>query len=183
MSLFSEHFFIDNRRKLAAKMQGGVVVLAGNRLMQRRGDTTYPFDQDANFWYLAGVSQPQLVLVYDGQRDYSWLVKPTLSDVEQIFDGTLDDNSLQQASGVNEVIAESQLEDTLRQLARRHSTAYTVMPTSGAAASRTVYNPAGRELTQRLERIFNSVQDCSSQLAELRSIKRRKLRRLSELLI
>lgn len=167
---FDKGFFAGNRRQLADKVQNGVVVLAGYRQMQRRNDMAHSFEQESNFWYLTGVTEPQLQMIYDGQRDKCWLVRPELSEIERIFEGEATDESLLKSSGADELIGESQFEDVLRQLARRHSAVYTIQPSSGASV-RMVPNPALRDLSQRLSRIFNSVQDCSVEMAQIRAIK------------
>ena len=38
---------------------------------------TYAFAQDANFWYLAGINEPDIVLVMD--RDKEYLIVPARS--------------------------------------------------------------------------------------------------------
>lgn len=165
---FTADFFSNNRRKLATKLHGGVIVLSGNLQMQRRGDVSYPFEQDANFWYLTGLDHPQLHFIYDGQRDYCWIIVPELTETERIFEGEVDRASLLTRSGANEVILQSQIEETLRHIARRHSTVYTVKPSNTGMV---VSNPSAREMNQRLDRIFNSVQSCNSELAGMRAIK------------
>lgn len=169
MVSFKSDFFVNNRRNLAQKLHNGIIVMAGHRQMQRRGDVAYRFEQDANFWYLTGLNQPRLQVIYDGQRDYCWIVVPEVGQVEQIFDGAVDTELIRSHSGADEVVAESQIEDVLRQLARRHSTVYTV--NQPAVSSSVVSSPASRELSQRLGRIFNSVQSCHTEMASLRSIK------------
>lgn len=163
-------FFRGNRERLAEALKGGLVVMTAYEEMQRRSDQAFGFEQEANFWYVSGVTAPRWKLVYDGLRHHSWLVRPSLDEVERIFNGEADAQALMEASGADEVIDMADFEQVLRQLTRTHSTVYTVKP-APADSYGFVQNPAGKRLTQTLERIFPAVDDCTSELARLRAIK------------
>lgn len=168
---WGSEFFQQHRKELAKKIGGGLLVAAANRHMQRRSDMAYQFSQNADFWYLSGVSEPDWFLVYDGARDHTWLVEPKLSDTEKLFDGAADSEKLRVSSGANEVVSVDDFEQLLRGLARKHSTVYTPQQPNNIAGEHVVHNPAQRELVKVLARIFNSVIDCRSELAGLRAIK------------
>lgn len=168
---WSAEFFISNRRKLAKKLDGGLLVLSAHSLMQRQNDTAYKFAQEADFWYMTGISEPDWLVVYDGQRDYTWIVSPNLSESEKLFDGGGDFEQMMTQSGANELISVGDFEKLLRTLARKHSAAYTSRLPSGAVAERVTENPAARRLNTVLRRIFGTVLDCRSDIAALRAIK------------
>jgi len=163
-------FFVANRARLAQELSGGLIVVTAYDEMQRANDMAHPYEQEANMWYLCGVEASRWKLVIDGQRHHSWLVEPAMSDVERIFDGGADPAAIRMTSGVDEVITHDEFEPLLRQLLRRHSTVYTVQSIGLEHVSFTL-NPAQRQLTHILERIFSSVVDCQLELSRLRAIK------------
>jgi Xaa-Pro aminopeptidase len=101
-SLFTSRFFAGNRQKLREEFGGTApIVLAANGLLQRGADSTYAFCQDANFWYLTGIDEPDLILVMDGSQEY--LIVPGRSATRTAFDGAPDQESLAKRSGIGEV--------------------------------------------------------------------------------
>ena len=63
-SHFSSGFFAGNRRRLQTLFTGTApIVITANGLLQRGADSTYAFAQDANFWYLTGIDEPDIILV------------------------------------------------------------------------------------------------------------------------
>lgn len=163
-------FFRDNRARLAEALKGGLIILTAYSEMQRRADQAFRFEQEAHFWYLSGIDAPRWKLVYDGMRHHTWLVCPELDEVERIFNGEADARLLRETSGADEVVDEADFEQLLRQLTRTHSTVHTVKPAPADRYS-FVQNPASKQLTRTLERIFPAVDDCTSELARLRAIK------------
>src|SRR5581483_212577 len=100
MSFFTQSFFKNNRSKLLNKCPGPIIITA-NGLIQRSGDSTYPFKQDANFWYLTGLNQPDLILYLDQANEF--LVVPSRSATRQVFDGSLDKSELSLVSGIKPI--------------------------------------------------------------------------------
>lgn len=164
-------FFSHNRRQIAKHLGSGIVVLAGHHQLQRNNDMAFPFEQEANFWYLTGIKAPDWRVIIDLARDKTWLVAPQIASVHQIFDGSLSHESASRISGINEVISQSDEETLLGELARKHSLAYTLDDHPHRAHFNFIENPAGKRLHSQLERIFESVRDCRGQLAKLRAIK------------
>ncbi len=149
-------------------MQGGVIVATAYDLMQQSGDMAAPFLQEANFFWLTGITQPGWKVIIDGSRGRVTLVRPERSELEEIFDGAYDETVIQATSGASEIIDAKDFETTLRHLATHHSLVYTVNPKH---AYHFAPNPAPGELYALLSRIFARVEDCTKQLAELRAIK------------
>ena len=162
-------FFKNNRQALGALIDGGLVVLTAYDLMQSSADMAHEFTQEANFWYLSGIETARWRMVYDASRNHCLLVRPELSEVEKIFDGQLNDQYVLDRSGADEIIDHDEFEALLRQLTRKHTIVYTVKPAHFGDSF--VANPAQKNLTSQLERIFHDVIDCREQLAKLRAIK------------
>ncbi len=60
----TERFFIDNRRKLAERLEeGSVAVLFAGKAPLKRGDEYYPFSPDRNFYYVTGVERENCVFL------------------------------------------------------------------------------------------------------------------------
>jgi len=164
-------FFITNRQSLLKKVRGGVGVYSASSLMQRRDDTAYVFEQEANFWWLTGINEPNWVLVVDGQVGKSWLIAPYVDEVHRVFEGGLSYEEAQKISGVNAVIHHEEAETLLRSLAKKHSIVYALGEHPHSEHFNFHENPAQKQLWRMLERIFKSVQDCRKDIAKLRAIK------------
>lgn len=165
-------FFAGNRTALSAsEKRGGLFVLSAYAQMQRGNDTAFFFEQEANFWWLAGLTAPDWWLIIDGMSHKSWLVAPHVSQSHEIFDGSLSAEQARTISGIDTVISRDEADSLLRRLARTHSVVYALGDDPYMNYFDFVVNPAVKDMWNRLDRIFNSVQDCRSQLAKLRATK------------
>lgn len=164
-------FFINNRAKIVGALQGGLCVLAGHELVQRRNDMAYPFVQETNMWYMTGVNKPGWYVVCDGIHGKTWLVRPEISNVERLFEGEVEDEHVLRLSGCDEIIGYGDMEKLLRDLARRHATVYTLDSSKMQRRAGGGLNPAIARNHQMLERIFGRVIDCYGELAAIRAIK------------
>jgi Xaa-Pro aminopeptidase len=101
-SHFSARFFVRNRQKLKELFTGTApIVITANGLLQRGGDSTYGFSQDASFWYLTGIDEPDITLVMDKGKEY--LIVPERSDSRETFDGRVAFEELAARSGITEI--------------------------------------------------------------------------------
>lgn len=101
-SLFTAKFFSDNRKYLRKQVnQSELIVVTANGLLQQSADTTYPFQQDAYFWYLTGLQDPDIVLVMDGDREY--LILPNQSEYQKTFEGSFNEAILKKRSGIQQI--------------------------------------------------------------------------------
>jgi len=101
-SHFSSRFFANNRQNLRQLFTGTApIVITANGMLQRGGDTTYMFSQEANFWYLTGIDEPDVTLVMDKGKEY--LIVPSRSDSRETFDGAIPRQALADRSGVAEI--------------------------------------------------------------------------------
>lgn len=172
-SLFSSGFFANNRRRLQEVLPADVpIVITANGLLQRGADSPYAFTQDANFWYLTGVEEPDVTLVIDGQREF--LFAPIREGARAIFDGSIDPKKLIKLSGVHEVLNEAAGWKRVDELLGK-----TKRVTSLAAAPNYIEqfgmysNPARLRLYERLHKHVPELEivDMRVELAHLRMIK------------
>lgn len=137
--------------------------------MQRAADARHPFAQEANFWYLSGIDEPDWKLLINGEC--SWLIAPDVDEVHRVFDGALSFADAKARSGVGEVLTAAEGEQLLERLAKKHSTVATLGPDSYRKYYSFVENPAPARLRRQLKKLFGDVRDCRKDLARLRAIK------------
>jgi Xaa-Pro aminopeptidase len=164
-------FFEHNRQRLIKSTNGGLVVLSAYSEMQRGNDAAFGFEQEANFWWLTGIREPDWWVIIDGLQEKAWLVTPTISDSHKLFDGNLSTAEAQKISGIKHCINRDEATMLLRDHAKKHSVAYSLADHSHAEHFDFVVNPAQKKIWQMLERTFTSVKDCRLELAKLRAIK------------
>ena len=164
-------FFKANRKKLSSRLKGGLVVLSAYSKMQRSNDEAFEFEQESNFLYLTGISDPDWWLIHDGNRDKSWLVRPDIDPHLVVFNGTLSDEQAQKISSVEEVISRDDALSLLRQLKRSHNLVHTLRQQENVERYDFVLNPVLSKMYDLLDRNFENVQDCRKELAVLRAIK------------
>jgi Xaa-Pro aminopeptidase len=170
---FTSEFFAGNRERLRQLFTGTApIVLTANGLLQRGGDSTYPFQQDANFWYLTGIEVPDIVLVIDKTKEY--LIVPNREAARVAFDGSVDTEALSRISGVQTVLDEKagwhQLETRLR---RAKHVATLSAPPAYVEAHGMYTNPSRAQLITRLQESADSIEllDLNQHMALLRVIK------------
>ncbi len=164
-------FFSLNRQKISQRLSGALVVLSGYSSTQRQNDMASPFTQEANFWYLSGIDQPDWLVVIDGSTGEEWLVKPEVDKVHEVFDGSLSATRAFELSGIKKVLSRDEGMALLRKLAKKHSVVYTIDNPPYSDHFSFSLNPAIGANKKVLERTFNSVVDCQKDLAKLRAIK------------
>lgn len=164
-------FFKHNRQKLTLALGGQLVILSAYGRLQRSNDAAHAFTQEANFWYLTGIEEPDWMVIIDGSQDKSWLVMPQISDVHMTFDGGLDAARAKEISGVDKVISKDESLKLLRILAKKHSLVCTLDTPTHAEHFNFSLNPSILHAKHMLERQFAGVQDIQKDLAKLRAIK------------
>jgi Xaa-Pro aminopeptidase len=167
----NQAFFARNRQTLIDTLSGGFVVLSAYSLLQRSNDAAHGFQQEANFWYVTGITEPDWLVILDGMSGKSWLVSPAVDDVHRTFEGELSDQEAVAISGISTVIPYDEYEALLRRLAKNHSVVRTVKEHPHSSYYNFIENPAQKRLVSVLDRIFTSVLDCRKELAQLRAIK------------
>ena len=171
--MFTSDFFAGNRERLRQLFTGTApIVLTANGSLQRGSDEAYPFQQDANFWYLTGINEPDYTLVIDKDKEY--IIAPHLSQVQETFDGALSAEEITQQSGVSTVLSHK---EGWRRLETRLKKVQHVATLAAPAPYIDVWglytNPARAALTKRLREINADVEllDLRSHLARMRMIK------------
>lgn len=166
-----QSFFRGNRNRLTELLKGGIVVLNAYGRQQRSNDAAHAFTQEANFWYLTGIDEPDWGLVIDGSSARSYLIMPQVDDVHRIFDGRLSAEDAKRLSGVDKVITEDEAASLMMTLAKKHELAYTVGTPAYAEHFNFALNPSSAHHRQALDRRFARVQDIRKELAKMRAIK------------
>ena len=155
-----------------SKLQTAIIVVTANGLLQRGGDSTYPYQQDSNFWYLTGISEPDILLVMDGIDDY--LIVPGRSDSREAFDGAVDFDNLSRLSGINSVLDTKAGWERLSRSVKKSGTVATLEAAPGYIEQYGMYtNPARARLAEQLKQVVATakLQDIRKQLAVMRQIK------------
>lgn len=163
-----EHTSQPRLLQLTQRMRGRLIVLASYDMMQQSGDIAAPFLQESCFLWLTGIEAPGWKVIIDCMRQHTTLVRPERSEAQRIFEGETSDEEILARSGANKIIEARDLEQHLRNLARKHPLVYTVYDKT---PHEFVLNPAQRTLHDTLTRIFPSVEDIGKQIHELRAIK------------
>lgn len=171
-SLFTAAFFAANRARLRKLVGDDLIVLTANGLMQRSQDTTFPFRQDSNFWYLTGIDEPDLVLVMDGDKEY--LIVPDRDAVRSVFDGVLDNKRLSVCSGIKRVMpAKAGWQQLNKRLRLVKQVATLAAPPAYVERLDFYSNPARAALAQKLTAVNPQLKllDLRDHLKHLRMIK------------
>ena len=171
---FDAEFFKANRQRLIAQLPADLpIAVTANGLLQRGADTTYPFTQDANFWYLTGINDPDITLVIDQQREF--LIVPIREGSRVTFDGQIDKRLLAKTSGVSDIINEASGWRRLDGLLARTKQVATLAPAPSFIEQYGLYaNPARSRFVDRLKQHAGEelrLIDIRAQLASLRVVK------------
>jgi Xaa-Pro aminopeptidase len=168
---FTADFFATNRQVLQRTLESDLIVIAANGLLQRSADTTYPFRQDSNFWYLTGIEQADYVLVII--RDSTFLIAPKRADHRDLWDGAVDKKTLRAESGIEDIEEHHAGWTRLDMLLKKHKKVHTIAPAEPYFESFGFYaNPARGALLQALSKHRKlDIVDCRKALATVRQIK------------
>jgi Xaa-Pro aminopeptidase len=164
-------FFIGNRLALSDRIGDGVIVLSAHTAMQRGNDASFAFEQEASFWYLTGISEPDWHVIIDTRGHTSWLVAPDVSDTHQIFDGSLSHERALVLSGIDTVIPLSDMQSILDGLAANQLPAFGLGAHPHADHFDFTLNPCAARTWDILMSTFAHVNDCRLDMARLRAIK------------
>lgn len=172
-SHFTSDFFAGNRKRLRELFTGTApIVITANGLLQRGGDSTFPFVQDASFWYLTGIDEPDVVLVMDKDKEY--LIVPHREATRVAFDGTVNDSNLRQVSGIATILEGSEGWRRLENRVKRAKHVATVAASPSYVERYGMYtNPARRQLVRKLKASNDTIQllDITMHLVRMRMVK------------
>ena len=172
-SHFTSDFFAGNRRRLRELFTGTApIVVTANGLLQRGADSAYSFAQDAHFWYLTGIDEPDITLVMD--RDKEYLIVPARDANREAFDGAVAEDAIMRRSGISQVLNDEegwiQLENRLRKV--KH-VATIAAPPAYIDHYGLYTNPARAALVARLKTVKDDIEllDLTPHLSRMRMIK------------
>jgi Xaa-Pro aminopeptidase len=171
--LFTDTFFRNNRKKLRQLTTDcDILIISGNGLLQRGADSTYPFAQDANFWYLTGVSEPDLMLVIDESEEY--IIVPGRTTSREAFDGAISFDELIKTSGVTAVYEEEKGLEILKKRLAKGATIGMPAPAHAYIPQLGFYtNPARAVVQKRIEALSPSASfiDITMAIRRMRAVK------------
>ncbi|NDC22191.1 M24 family metallopeptidase [bacterium] len=172
-SSFGVKFFEGNRQRLRTLFTGKApIVVTANGQMQRSSDSTYLFVQDANFWYLTGIDEPDIILVIDKDKEY--LIVPSRSVSRETFEGAISYDELREISGITQIYDEkegwSQLAGRIKKV--KH-VATLAVPPAYIDQLGMYTNPARAHLLNKIKDINDSIEPLhiTSHLSLMRMIK------------
>ena len=171
--LFTAEFFAANRTRLKSLFTGTApIILTANGLLQRNGDTAFPFRQDSSFWYLTGITEPDILLVMDKYKEY--LIVPGRTASREAFDGSIDIDATKKLSGITDIYDEKQGWKLLSGRLKRVQHAATLAAAPSYVKAHGMYvNPARRALAKRLHAENQSLDllDLRQHLTTMRMVK------------
>lgn len=165
------HMIDFSERRARLKRDCSLLVIAGNDAVQSSADMAYPFVQDANFYYLTGIAAPGWRLVCDFDNDNAWLIGPTISEHERLFDGALSPEEVSARSGIDIILDEAEGQKLLRDLSSRHQTVYSIDGHPHQEYFQFMENPARARVWGELCGLFKDVKDIRKAIAGQRAIK------------
>lgn len=175
LGMLSAHFFTKNRNELLNSIEDGLIVMTANGLMQKNADCVYPFRQDSNFYYLTGVTEPDIVLIIDVVSKREFLILPKKSRAEIVFGGSINRDVIAKISGISEILEHKEGWDEVKKLQNIRKSVYTVMPPPVKVVHTDSFftNGSRRLLLQKLRRNNKHTQfyDLRESLTKLRQIK------------
>lgn len=158
-------FFIANRARLCAALEGGVVLVSAYDKMQLSHDMAAPFVQESNFWWLTGLELPGWRLFIDTKTGESALIEPRLSSTEKIFESYYSREEAFHISGVSNFISETEVGGKLA-----GKKVYVLRPPSKKELQ-CEPNPAVGVTWKFAKKISHEISDVQPILARLRAIK------------
>lgn len=170
---FSAEFFVSNRARLRELFVGTApIVISANGVLQRNGDSTFPFRQDSNFWYLTGINQPNLVLVVDKTKEY--LILPERERYYDIFHGGYNPDELQKISGIRKIYEHDEGWKKLNNRIRKVKHVATLAAAPRYIKTLGLYsNPARAHMIRNIKKVNSDIEllDLRSQMALMRVVK------------
>lgn len=167
-------FFAGNRKRLLAKLTGQTpIILSANGLVQRtRDDDVFPFEQDSNFWYLTGLSEPDVILVMDDSEEY--LILPRRSARHKVFSEQADNDEIKNISAINKIYDHEEGWKKFSSRLKNSDGFSTIKPPEEYLDAYDTYtNPAARNLVKKIRAVKSGLKqkDITKEIIALRMIK------------
>ena len=162
--------YINNREQLSTVLPNEVqlIVIAGNGLVSRVADTTFPFRQDSNVLYFSGLATPNSALMIERCSGNTYIVQELPSSIEQIFDDTVNVEEACKTTGANRVISPHEALKILKKYTAKQ--VYSIHP--GPKRQHGYFiNPYKHVWHNRLKRLYGTYGDALPYISQLRMIK------------
>lgn len=170
---FNKDFFYNNRQHLRQAVNEKITIaVSANGLVQRGADSSYTFSQDANFWYLTGINEPDIILVMEPDREY--LIVPIREGVRVTFDGQIDQTEISSICGISDIENEVSGWKRFDYVLKKSKSLATLAPAPAYIEQYGMYsNPARARFIERINRHVEDLEisDIRGILAKLRMIK------------
>jgi len=170
---FPNNFFKGNRAKLRGLFSGSApIVLTAHGLLQSNSDSNFKFTQDSSFWYLTGISIPDIILVIDRSKEY--LIVPKQEVWQKSSEGEINYSHLSKISGIETVLTEDEGWKTLKSKLKKVKHVATLAAAPAYIEHYGLYaNPARARLIKRLKAINPGIEllDLRQHLMRQRVIK------------
>lgn len=172
--MFTKDFFTQNRQRLYDASSTDVVVLFANGLVQKTADTTFPFQQDNNFWYTTGLDIADAIVVHECIKKTSFIILPKRLKHRDMWEGPINTVILVKQSGINEILNNHEGWQKLAALLGNSQSVGAILPKRSYEANYGMYiNPAKIAHARKFKMLVKSsvITDCRPLLARLRSLK------------
>jgi Xaa-Pro aminopeptidase len=117
---FSKDVFANRRKRIVESMGSAVAVVPAARELVRSHDTTFPFRQDSDFYYLTGFPEPDALAVLTGSGPGRFILFTRPRDAKQeIWTGPRQGpEGAKEVFGADEAFSLSELDSTMPELLR-----------------------------------------------------------------
>lgn len=170
---------MQNRERLGKSLSGALIVIPANSALQKSADIPFPFEQDKNFWYLTGLNIADAVLTLDGESGKAALYLPDQNDYQKEWDGEINRETIEKASGISEIRFKADLKRLLKEAKKQGRNVGYLPPLPVYPSKVEPYgfyaNPARAELEKQILAAGykeNELVDIRKDIARLRMVKR-----------
>ncbi len=173
------NFFKNNRENLRKKLNldsGDIVIVPANFKLQSNSDLSFPFIQDSNFFYLAGLNESDSLLIITAKHE--WLFMPDNDEHQEQWSGQMNYDRASEISGIKNVIGLIEGWQLLKRYIPNFSsvksaTIYLPSPETKVSFDGIHANPAKLNLIDKLKTNFplSKYSDITEAIASLRVIK------------
>jgi len=158
------------RQQLREYLEDRPYIISAFDELQQTNDSSAPFIQEANFYYLTGIEESGWLLIVDAEGR-STLVAPDVSEVHRIFDGGLSDEQALSISEVDSVVSPDDGVKLLAQLFQTKQKLGVIGPDPHEEYYSFVLNPAPARLYDSVKAAAGETIDIRQQLAKMRGHK------------
>lgn len=161
-----------NREKLQKECgEEALIIVSAPYELQATHDSTYRFQQDAQFFWLTGIESPGWKLIIDGKKHIEYLIAPMRDETEIIFNGNNESADVLIQSDVTKVIEAKAADALLHELAHEYKEVHTPGADPYTKYLSAIQNPSYKMNRRWLSGYFDTLIDCRPMLNKVRAIK------------